>query len=300
MDRCILGTSRIEFGSDARFCAKEKLRVRHKRSTMSFFFEIEGISSEPLQRPLGNETHLMGSSNQCDMWFEHPELESRALQVDVREDDVWLQNLNPYPIYVGEEEVASNAWASWGLSETVQLTRSIKVTLMQKNEESVLGKGSASLDQEHHDGMDVSKIVQMVVAGACFLVAPLILFSGNGENAGVTQDADFSFAEVIESLESRSTAREIQVVRDHLQRAWMADQRWSRSKGHRNLVVQRYRQLVKLRLMRSTNLSIEDSDDNETMMRQLARKEDLPDDVVAALVDIKMLAQRRLADLDGQ
>ena len=267
---------------------------------MSFYLEIDGIGSEPIQRALGDETHVLGSSNRCDMQLNHAELEPRSLQVDVRGDDVWLQNLNPYSIYVGDEEVANNAWASWGISETVQLTRSISVTLIKEVLESdtPINAGQGESGEVQKGGVDTSKIIQMAVAGACFLVAPLILFSGNGESAAVER-SNFNFADTIEALESDSSSREIKVVRDHLQRAWMADQRWSKSSSHKSLVVNRYQQLVKLRLLRATDLTVEDSADSGIAQQQI-RKEDLSDDVVEVLIEIKKLAQRRLADLDRQ
>ena len=69
---------------------------------------------------------------------------------------------------------------------------------------------------------------------------------------------------------------------------------------YRGLVVQRYRQLIKLRLMRETDLTISELDDDEMIALQKTRQEGLSEDVVSALVDIKQLAQRRLADLDAQ
>lgn len=266
---------------------------------MSFYLEVDGIQSEPFHVTLEAETHVLGSSNRCDMHFQHAELEPRALQVDVRADDVWLQNLNPYPIYVGDEEVATNGWASWELSKTVQLTRNISVTLHKRKKPENNSLDSASKESAAN-GLDVSKIVQMVVAGACFLISPLILFSGNGEAAGVQSESTFDFEEIVDTLEIGQSHREIQVVRDNLQRAWMADQRWSRSKDYRGLVVQRYRQLIKLRLMRETDLTISELDDDEMIALQKTRQEGLSEDVVSALVDIKQLAQRRLADLDAQ
>ena len=264
---------------------------------MSFYFEINGIGSEPIQRPLVNETHLVGSSNRCDLQFNHPELEAHALQVDIRGDDVWLQNLNPYSIYVGDEEVANNAWASWELSETVQLTRSISVRLV---EQALKAEAGGNVDREESGngkkgGVDTSQIIQIIVAGVCFLIAPLILFSGGGESATV-EKSNFNFQDTIEILETHSSGREIEVVRDHLQRAWMADQRWSRS--HKSLVVNRYRQLVKLRLMRATDLTIGDTD--SAIARQQIKKEGFSDAVVGALIEIKKLAQLRLENLDKQ
>lgn len=64
--------------------------------------------------------------------------------------------------------------------------------------------------------------------------------------------------------------------------------------------MQRYRQLIKLRLMRETDLTISELDDDEMIALQKTRQEGLSEDVVSALVDIKQLAQRRLADLDAQ
>ena len=64
--------------------------------------------------------------------------------------------------------------------------------------------------------------------------------------------------------------------------------------------MQRYRQLIKLRLMRETDLTISELDDDEMIALQKTRQEGLSEDVVSALVDIKQLVQRRLADLDAQ
>ena len=52
--------------------------------------------------------------------------------------------------------------------------------------------------------------------------------------------------------------------------------------------------------MRETDLTISELDDDEMIALQKTRQEGLSEDVVSALVDIKQLVQRRLADLDAQ
>ena len=99
---------------------------------MSYYIEINGVPNSPQRYVLGESGGSIGSGTSCQFRIEHQEVSDQALLLDIRGDDFWVQNLNPYSIYNGMEEVTPNAWSPWTVGDTIQLTKSIALTIGQQ------------------------------------------------------------------------------------------------------------------------------------------------------------------------
>lgn len=222
---------------------------------MSYFIDINGVPNSPQRVVLnGNSGGTLGSASNCQIPIDHEEVSPQALLLDVRGDDFWIQNLNPYSIYVGMEEVTPNAWGPWTVGETIQLTKSVSLTIG----EQVVEEGA--LADEHDDGklsLDAAKIAQILLIAICLVGAPLLLFSDKDEVGGVI-DKRFNFNQVVKDL-GPDAEQDIEylTVRKYLQQAWMADRRFRRR--NKATVVRSYELLVNHRLVR------ENPDDRETL-----------------------------------
>ncbi len=251
---------------------------------MNYVIEITGATSEEIRRELSGESNLLGSGSRCSIQLSHPELEESALQIDVRADDVWIQNLNPYSIYLGAEEVKANAWAHWEMDSPIQLTQSISVELQKVVPKAAEGAAETKeASDASKKSLNTAKIVQIGLIVVCFAAAPIIMFSGKGETAVAASQESFEFNDTIELLtKNAALSPEIRVLRDSLQRAWMADVRWE--KTNPDIVVRRYQQLTNHRLVRM----------DEDKLKQAGFNDDVND----AIADIRLLAKRRLSELD--
>jgi hypothetical protein len=214
---------------------------------MSYFIDINIRGSSPRRISLNGKSGTFGSANACDFLIEHHEVSAQALLLDVRGGDFWIQNLNPYSIYVGIEEVTPSSWSPWSPSETIQLTQSVSLNLFNERLATTAGKeGSKGLADESKS-MDVSKLFQILLIGACFLGAGFLLFGPKSDVAGVI-DKEFKFNEIVEKLQNESGDIEYDTVKRYLQQAWMADRRWRITRPE--AVMQFYELLVNHRLVR--------------------------------------------------
>ena len=216
---------------------------------MAYTIEIDA-SGDTFQRQLNDGSNILGLSDDCNIRVQNSELQEQSLHIDVRSEDVWVQNLNPYPIYVGEEEVSSNAWSNWEEQDEIQLTKSISVRLLkivpqQEDDEEVIKTDGKST------GLDIGKLLQIILIVVCFTLAPIILFSGSDETVSATEVLDFDLDETLDSLESEITNPEVRQIRNRLQLAWIADQRMVSSSFDNQNVVKAYERLGSCRLLDS-------------------------------------------------
>jgi hypothetical protein len=214
---------------------------------MSYSIEIKIPGRSSHRMSLNGNSGMIGSSKSCQFPIDHREVSAQALLLDVRGGNFWIQNLNPYSIYVGMDEVTPNAWSPWSAAETIQLTQSVSLTLIDEN----AGVAGAKLDSKEASdsasGFDMGKLLQLVVIGICFLGAGFLLFGPKSDVAGVI-DKEFDFNEVVSKLHNSSNDVEYETVRRYLQQAWTADRRWRKSKPE--YVMKYYELLVNHRLVR--------------------------------------------------
>ena len=223
---------------------------------MSYFIDINGVPNSPQRVVLnGNAGGTLGSAITCQIPIDHEEVSEQALLLDVRGEDFWIQNLNPYSIYIGMEEVTPNAWGPWAVGETIQLTKNVSLTIGEQVTEE--GTADAEATDESKLGLDAGKIAQIALIAVCFIGAPLLLFTDNDEVGGVI-DKKFNFNQVVSDLKVDADEDiEYLTVRKYLQQAWMADRRFRQR--NRATVIKSYELLVNHRLIRNN------PDNNETL-----------------------------------
>ena len=153
------------------------------------------------------------------------------------------------------EEVTPNAWGPWTVGETIQLTKSVSLTIneqLSEEEEAAGGK-----QEEGKTKLDGSKIAQIVLIVVCFLGAPLLLFTDNDDVSGEI-DKRFNFNQVVKDLGPEADRDiEYETVRKYLQQAWMADRRFRNRRP--SIVRKSYELLVNHRLVR------DNPDENQTL-----------------------------------
>ena len=218
---------------------------------MNFQIAIDGTGNDQLVSSLDVESNVLGSSAQCNIRVRHAEMQPRALQIDVRGSDIWIQNLSPYSIYIGQEEVSTNSWSIWGVDQRIQLTQSLGVTL-GKTEASTIQDGGNSeaagvQDQQKSKGnSNLSKAIQVLAIVGLFSAAVLILFAGSSQSSPI-EKSKFDITDVVENLNSDIDNPEIRIIRNALQTAVIADSRaGSRDKAN---VLKKYQQLYRHRLL---------------------------------------------------
>lgn len=195
---------------------------------MSYFIDVHIPGSATQRIPLSGSSGTLGSSKSCQISIDHHEVAAQALVLDVRGGDFWIQNLNPYSIYVGIDEVTPKAWSPWTLNQTIQLTQAVSLTLGNQ-QLAATATEKAKAEAEEAKAWDAGKLFQLLVIGVCFLGAGFLLFGPKSDVAGVI-DKEFNFNEVVNTLRSHSNDVEYDTVRRYLQQAWMADRRWRTSR----------------------------------------------------------------------
>ncbi len=217
---------------------------------MPYLIEINGAQDSPQHVRLVGGSATVGSSSANQVPIFHAEVSERALLIDVRGDDFWVQNLNPYSIYVGMEEVTPNGWSPCELGEPIQLTKSVSLSVVQE-EQVQKTSARAKLAGEANGaakGLDISKLIQIVIIVGCFAGAALILLNPKDDVGGVI-DREFDFNQTVRDLEFEAANNiEYRTVRRYLQQAWMADRRFRSIEP--DTVRKSYELLVNHRLIR--------------------------------------------------
>ena len=220
---------------------------------MNYRIKIFGAVDTVLNFNLADGPNLLGSSTDCQIQVEHSELEPNALQIDVRKDDIWVQNLNPYSIYLGDREVVSHGWECWSPNETIQLTQSLSIELESVQPISGIEEKTTTESKSN------SKMIQIILICVCFVAAPLIFILSPSQSTDVVEDKNFQFEETVQliqnEIEKNPSNPELTLLRDCLQRAWMAEKRWGKS--DRRQVLQRYQQLADHRYFRVYAIAME-------------------------------------------
>jgi len=191
---------------------------------------------------LDSEVNVLGTSDTCNLQFEHNELSRESLNIEVNSGEIWINNRNSYSIYVGDEEVPAGSWAQWNIGTQISLTRSISLELIGSESQETLNSSAAKPVQ--NSSMSFGTIAQMVVIGLCF-VGAIAIFAG-GKRSSVPQELqETSFqleASIDELIPYEEMRPEIRSLRRMLQKAWLSDRRWSST--NRPIVVKNYQDLL--------------------------------------------------------
>ena len=119
---------------------------------------------------------------------------------------------------------------------------------------------ATTADSESASGLDISKLIQILLIVFCFAGAALILLNPK-DNVGGEIDKEFDFNQVVTELEIKQDDYEYVTVRKYLQQAWMADRRFRKSQPE---AVMRYYELpINHRLLR-------ENPDNDPTLAEIA------------------------------
>ena len=191
---------------------------------------------------LDSEVNVFGTSDTCNLQFEHNELSEESLNIEVNSGEIWINNRNSYSIYVGDEEVPGGSWAQWNTGVQISLTRSISLELIGSETQETLNSSAAKPVQS--SSMNFGTIAQMVVIGLCFAGA-IAIFAGGKRPSGAEELQETSFqleASIDELIPHEERRPEIRSLRRLLQKAWLSDRRWSSTNSP--IVVKNYQDLL--------------------------------------------------------
>jgi hypothetical protein len=229
---------------------------------MAYYIEINGLNANPKNFALTQNSATVGSELGCDIRIEHEEAEPKALQIDVRGDNFWVQNCNPYSIFVGNQEVRSHAWSAWPLDESIQMTRSLSLHIRFHDEAAAAkmkAAGAAAAGEEvKKTGSNTNKLIQIALIVGCFVAAPLFLLAPSGEKEEKSAATEnFDFDEIVAELTLKSkNNNEYRALLKYLQQARVADRRWKKEKPE--LVAKYYALLLNHRLIDDPNETSKD------------------------------------------
>ena len=189
---------------------------------------------------LGNGKHRVGRSADCEVRIDHAEIDNLAAQIEVRGATVFIQNRNPYAIYVGAFELAPNQQAEWPIGQTVALTLSVSLHLVDRTQ-------PVTKASEEFSAKKRRSTFQIAVVIACVVVAYFMLTNDSKKvDAGAKLDYDFtSLVRDIEALPPPTKpeeARQRRTMLNYMLDARVPDVRWGQEDPRR--AIQAYELLL--------------------------------------------------------
>jgi hypothetical protein len=222
---------------------------------------VAGSSSLEFDLPDGR--YRVGSRSECEIHIDNSEVTGVAAQVEVRGEAVFIRNLNPFPIYVGDHELSSSQQAEWPQGNTVLLTQSVSLELFD-----VAGKSEqATAEQQAKRSRST---VQIAVTALCLGLGLFLLLSDKTPTDS-TKALRYTFTDLVEELKADKT-RKYDTVRNYLIDARVSDVRWGNENPRRAIAA--YQLLLDEPLVRN---SIASDETPQGRIRQfaLARVDDL-------------------------
>lgn len=176
---------------------------------------ISGV--EPIEQPLSDGRLRIGSKPECEIFIDSEEVAAVAAQLDVRGEAVFIRNLNPFPIYVGEYELSSSQQGEWPVGETVLLTQSVSLELLESSSQSVQTDAQTSA-QRSRSTMQIAVVILCLGMG-------FYLLSTDDAAPDSTKSLNYSFTDLVEQLEEDQTRKYVTVL-NYLIDARVSDVRW--------------------------------------------------------------------------
>ncbi len=230
---------------------------------MAYALFVNVADSAPVETQLTDGRYRIGCNPECEICIEFQEVANVAAQLDVRGEAVFIRNLNPYPIYVGEVELSSSQQGEWPAGSRVLLTQNVSLDLvnLQVARESALAADSAKRSKSS---------MQLAVVALC-IVASYFLLSSDSASPDSTRALSYSFTDLVEQVEKESSRRHTTVL-NYMIDARISDVRWGNQDPTR--AISAYQLLLDEPLIRETRAG---NDTLEGRIRQfaLARLDDL-------------------------
>lgn len=230
---------------------------------MPFAINVNIAGSSPLEFDLPDGRYRIGSRPECEIHIENSEVTGVAAQMDVRGEAVFIRNMNPFPIYVGEYELSSSQQAEWPQGHTVLLTQSVSLELFD-----VKGKSEQTTAQEK--AKRSRSTIQIAVTALCLGLGLFLLLS-DSTPVDSTNSLRYSFTDLVEDLRADKTGK-YEGVLNYLIDARVSDVRWGNENPRR--AISAYQLLLDEPLVRD---SVASDETPQGRIRQfaLARVDDL-------------------------
>ena len=230
---------------------------------MPFGMNVDIAGSSSQEFSLADGRYRVGSRPECEIHIDFAEVPAVAAQLDVRGEAVFIRNMNPFPIYVGEYELSSSQQAEWPEGHTVLLTQSVSLELFD-----VKGKTEAATAEEH--AKRSRSTIQIAVTALCLGVSLYLLFTDNGPTDS-TKALRFDFTDLVKDLKSDKSVRHDSLL-NYMIDARVADVRWGLNDPRR--AINAYQLLLDEPIVRAAK-----AEDDSTAWRikqfALARVDDL-------------------------
>ncbi len=185
---------------------------------MPFGMTVNIAGSTPIEFDLADGRYRLGSRPECELHIDFVEVSAIAAQLDVRGEAVFIRNMNPFPIYVGEHELASSQQAEWPEGHTVLLTQSVSLELFDV-------KGKSDEENAKANAKRSRSTIQIAVTGLCLGLAFYLLLTEK-QPVDSTKSLNFSFTDLVISLEAEK-GKGYDEVLDAMIDARVADVRWA-------------------------------------------------------------------------
>ena len=150
---------------------------------------------DPVEYPLPEGRVTLGSQNSNGICVDYQnEVDPQAAVIELRGEAVFIQNLNQFPIFVGQRELASAATTEWSPYEQVFLTRSVSLRLKtdehDAEEDTEVATGSKST-------MQIA--VTLVCLGLCYY-----LLTSEESGPKTAEKLDFGFDTLVAEIEAEA------------------------------------------------------------------------------------------------
>lgn len=230
---------------------------------MPFNLSVNLLDDQTQVFTLSDGRYRIGSQTECEVCIEHDEVGRVAATIEIRGEAVFLRNLNPYPIYIGEQELNASQQGEWPVGQTVLLTHSVSLDLQNLQQQSANAVAAQSAKRSR-------STMQIAVSALCVVGAVLMLASDNSVPDS-TKSLDYSFNDLVTGLETNKSRTNLAVL-NYLIDARVYDVRWGKDDPSR--AISQYQLLLDEPLIRDATA---DESKLEGRIRKfaLARLDDL-------------------------
>lgn len=209
---------------------------------------------EPAEHPLPDGRWQLGSHPSGDICIDYQnEVARRAAVVEVRGEIVFLENLNDFPIYVGQRELPAAGRTEWAATETVLLARSV----------SLQWQSAAEEDVESVTGHPLRRtLTQLAVIVVCLASSVYMLYwDRQSADSPVDTTRTENLRELVEAITvavgpaaNRGTEAATMAIRDlpeehqtilqYLTDAAVADARWGKTRMDKIRAIEAYNRVL--------------------------------------------------------
>ncbi len=186
---------------------------------MPFNLSVNLPDEQPQIFTLSDGRYRIGSQTECEICIQNDEVARVAATIDIRGEAVFLRNLNPYPIYVGEQELSASQQGEWPVGQTVLLTQSVSLDLHNVQQQAANDLAAQSAKRSR-------STMQIAITALCIAGAVLMLASDSSVPDS-TKSLNYSFNDLVTELELDKSRKHLTVL-NYLIDARVYDVRWGK------------------------------------------------------------------------